>query len=235
MDAHSLLDRLFPEGHDIAFDAPFFSGTGHSRVGDVAVIGTVDEAAIGIELAHRMAGAVLEVIRRHPCRPILLLVDTRGQRMSHRDELLGINGYFAHLAKCVDLSRRRGHRVIGLVYARAVSGGFLASSLLADACYALPEAEISVMNLPAMARVTKIPLERLTELSATSPVFAPGVENYHRMGAITAIWSGDLADHLAEALAAPVDGDARRALGEAREGRRMARPVADRVRRDALV
>ena len=30
------------------------------------------------------------------------------------------------------------------------------------------------MNLPAMARVTKIPLDRLQELSKTSAVFAPG-------------------------------------------------------------
>ena len=180
-----------------------------------------------------MAGAVLEVVRHHPGRPILLLVDTQGQRLSHRDELLGINGYMAHLAKCLDLARRSGHRVLGLVYSHAVSGGFLASSMLADTCYALPEAEIRVMNLPAMARVTKIPLERLTELSASSPVFAPGVDNYLRMGAIEALWEGDLAACLAKALAAPVSGDRRRAAGEERQGRTLARAVADRVRRDA--
>ena len=82
---------------------------------DVAVIGTVDNTPIGVELALRMAGAVLEVVRDHPGRPILLLVDTQGQRLSHRDELLGINGYMAHLAKCLDLARRSGHRILGLV------------------------------------------------------------------------------------------------------------------------
>ena len=55
-----------------------------------------------------MAGVVLDVVRDHPSRPILLLVDTQGQRLSHRDELLGINGYMAHLAKCLDLARRQG-------------------------------------------------------------------------------------------------------------------------------
>ena len=89
------------------------------------------------------------------------------------------------------------------------------------------------MNLPAMARVTKIPLERLTELSATSPVFAPGVDNYLRMGAIEALWEGDLAACLAKALAAPASGDRRRAAGEERQGRTLARSVSDRVRRDA--
>lgn len=233
MDVTTLLDRLFPDGHDIAADGVYFDGIGRVFGTEVAVIGTVDNTPIGIELAFRMAGAVLEVVRRHPGRPILLLVDTQGQRLSHRDELLGINGYMAHLAKCIDLARRNGHRVLGLVYGQAVSGGFLATSLLADRCYALPDAEIRVMNLPAMARVTKIPLERLTELSASSPVFAPGVENYRRMGAIAALWQGDLAACLAEALAAPTDGDPRRALGEERGGRQLARKVADRVRHDA--
>ena len=139
----------------------------------------------------------------------------------------------AHLAKCLELARRSGHRTLGLVYGEAVSGGFLATSLLADVCYALPEAEIRVMNLPAMARVTKIPLERLQELSTTSAVFAPGVENYHRMGAIRALWDGDLSAHLAAALAEPEEGDRRRQDGEARGGRTLARTVADRVRRDA--
>jgi malonate decarboxylase gamma subunit len=235
MDARTLLDKLFPAGHEIVFDGLFFSGTGTGTGGttQVAVIGTVDAAPIGIELAYRMAGVVLDVVRNHPDRPILLLVDTQGQRLSHRDELLGINGYMAHLAKCLDLARRRGHRILGLVYSHAVSGGFLASSMLADTCYALPEAEIRVMNLPAMARVTKIPLERLTELSVSSPVFAPGVDNYLRMGAIEALWEGDLATCLTEALAAPASGDRRRALGEERQGRTLARLVSDRVRRDA--
>lgn len=230
MDAATLLAALFPAGHAIAFDKPFFSGVGSAISGPVAVIGTTDAAPIGIELAHRMAGAVLDVVCHHPGRPILLLVDTQGQRLSRRDELLGINGYMAHLAKCVDLARRSGHRVIGLVYSQAVSGGFLASSMLSDACYALPTAEVRVMNLPAMSRITKIPLERLEALSQTSPVFAPGVENYLRMGAIAALWDGDLSECLERALAAPIHGDLRRSLGKSRGGRVLAGDVADKVR-----
>jgi malonate decarboxylase gamma subunit len=47
--------------------------------------------------------------------------------------------------------------VLGLVYDQALSGGFITSGLIADACDALPEAEIRVMRIPAMARVTKLP------------------------------------------------------------------------------
>jgi malonate decarboxylase gamma subunit len=240
MDAKTLLDKLFPGGCEIAFDDLYFSGTGESARGKVAVIGSIDAAPIGVELAFRMAGEVLRIVSEHPAkqdlpaRPILLLVDTQGQRLSRRDELLGINGYMAHLAKCLQLARNRGHKIIGLVYSEAVSGGFLASSLLADRCYALPEAQVRVMNLPAMSRITKIPLERLEELSKTSPVFAPGVQNYLRMGAVDALWEGDLAACLVAALDTPTEGDQRRFRGEERGGRMLARSVAERVRHAAV-
>jgi malonate decarboxylase gamma subunit len=233
MDAKTLLEKLFPNGSEVAFDGLYFAGTGESAHGKVAIIGSVDAAPIGVELAFRMAGEVLRIVRDAPAMPILLLVDTQGQRLSRRDELLGINGYMAHLAKCLQLARHRGHKIIGLVYLEAVSGGFLASSLLADRCYALPEAQVRVMNLPAMSRITKIPLERLEELSQSSPVFAPGVLNYLRMGAVHSLWEGDLAQRLAEALAAPVEGDRRRQWGEERGGRLLARQVAERVRHAA--
>ncbi|WP_298428530.1 biotin-independent malonate decarboxylase subunit gamma [Rhodoblastus sp.] len=233
MDAKILLSRLFPTGFDVDFDGQFFHGTGESARGKVAIVGSVDAAPIGVELAFRMAGDVLTVVRDHPDRPILLLVDTQGQRLSRRDELLGINGYMAHLAKCLQLARNRGHRIVGLVYSEAVSGGFLASSLLADRCHALPEAQVRVMNLPAMSRITKIPLERLEELSTSSPVFAPGVMNYLQMGAVHSLWEGDLSQRLAESLDAPAEGDVRREWGEERGGRKLARPVAERVRHAA--
>ncbi|MFV3074977.1 biotin-independent malonate decarboxylase subunit gamma [Niveispirillum fermenti] len=234
MEPGQLIRSLFPDGDDIIFDGDFFAGVGRNGGQDVAVLGTRGGVYIGVELALRMAGMVLDVVRDHPGRPILLLVDTKGQRPSRRDELLGINGYMAHLAKCLDLARRKGHRTIGLVWSEAVSGGFLASSLLAEACYALPGAQVRVMNLPAMSRVTKIPLERLEVLSASNPVFAPGVENYRRMGAIRSFWQGDLARCLADALAEPAGPDRRRADGLLREGRLLAAGVADRVRHDPV-
>lgn len=236
MTITTLLDRLFPGGHDVAVEAPFFAGTGEAGGRTLAVLGTLDKAPIGIELAFRMAETVLAVVRDHPRRPILLLVDTSGQRMSRRDELLGLNAYVAHLAKCLDLARRKGHRIVGLVHGEAVSAGFLSSSLLADACYALAQAEVRVMNLPAMSRVTKIPLERLEELSRESAVFAPGVANYVAMGAVRGLWEGDLEACLVQALDDPADPsvDRRRIDGEARGGRRLARAVSTRVRHDAL-
>jgi malonate decarboxylase gamma subunit len=89
------------------------------------------------------------------------------------------------------------------------------------------------MNLPAMARVTKIPQERLEALARTSPVFAPGADSYYKMGALDGLWSGDLAEALRLALRPSDSVDRRRERGAERGGRSMAWAVARYVRRDA--
>lgn len=237
MDWQTLASQLFPQGHTVTEHGSFLSGSaqvvGAGGIFTVAVIGTTNHAPIGVEIALAQAQVVLQTVREHPQRPILILVDTQGQRLRYRDEMLGINSYMAHLGKCIALARCAKHKIIGLVYDQALSGGFITSGLLADACYALPDASIRVMGLPAMARITKVPEERLVELAQSNPVFAPGPENYLRMGGVEALWQGDLAALLAEALAdAPTKdgaGDQRSALGLARGGRKWAKPVIDTV------
>jgi malonate decarboxylase gamma subunit len=229
MNWRAAAQGLFPQGHDIVEDGGMLAGSG--RIGNDAfeVIGSTDHTEIGVDLALGMARRVLATVREHPRRPILFLVDTAGQRLRHRDELLGINRYMGHLAQCVGLARARGHRVIGLVYAQALSGGFLASGMMADICAALPDAEIRVMNLPAMARVTRQPEERLRALAAMSPVFAPGAINYVQMGAVDGLWDGDLADRLRDALGRADAHDRRSETGLARGGRLLAKTIAERV------
>lgn len=230
MDWKALAAQLFPDGHAITEDDNFLSGSAEVDGKPLAVIGTTGHTPIGVEIALAQAEAVLQTVREHPQRPILILIDTQGQRLRHRDEMLGINSYMAHLGKCIDLARREGHKVIGLVYDQALSGGFITSGLIADACYALPDATIRVMGLPAMARITKVPEATLVELAKSNPVFAPGPENYLRMGGIHGIWQGDLAGALATALAEVDASDRRRELGLARGGRKLAQPVAEAVR-----
>jgi len=229
MEWKKVSDMLFPAGHDIEQDGDLLTGQGRCGKHTVAVIGTTNHTEVGVELALAMAAAVLEVIRNHPARPIVFLVNTSGQRLRHRDEMLGLNGYMAHLAKCVEMARRSGHAIISLVYEQALSGGFLANGMMADVCAALPEAEIRVMGLPAMAKVTRISEERLTELSKTSPVFAPGAKNYLQMGGLAGLWEGDLSACLADALEHADASDQRRKLGLERGGRLFAEPVVKRV------
>jgi malonate decarboxylase gamma subunit len=224
-----LVGQLFGTAHGIEADADFLGGSAHLDGQTIAVVGTTNHAPIGVALALKQARVVLDTIAEHPGRAILLLIDTQGQQLRRRDELLGINRAMAHLGCCIDLARRRGHRVIGLVYDQALSGGFITSGLIADACYALPEAEIRVMRIPAMARVTKLSEAFLTELSASSPVFAPGVQNYVAMGGVRSVWSGDLRACLRDALVNAPTNDERAADGRTRGGRQLAAAVAEQV------
>jgi malonate decarboxylase gamma subunit len=225
----SLCTQLFGAHHSVVADGDFLSGEAEFEGQTLCVVGSTGHAAIGVALALRQARVLLDTMAQHPGRPILLLVDTQGQQLRRRDELLGINRAMAHLGCCVDLARKRGHWVIGLVYDQALSGGFITSGLIADACYAVPEAEIRVMRIPAMARVTKIAEERLTELSQANPVFAPGVQNYVAMGGVRELWAGDLPAHLRAALAHAPTLDERAADGASRGGRRLAAAVVQRV------
>jgi malonate decarboxylase gamma subunit len=229
MEWSTLATRLFGTAHGIAANGDLLRGTAQFDGRPLAVIGTTHHAPIGVALALAQARAVLDTLRDHPGRPLLLLIDTQGQQLRRRDELLGINRAMAHLGMAIDLARRRGHRVLGLVYDQALSGGFITSGLIADACDALPEAEIRVMRIPAMARVTKLPEAMLAALSESNPVFAPGVGNYVAMGGVRAVWEGDLAAALRAALRdAPTD-DRRAQEGAARGGRRLAAAVTQRV------
>jgi malonate decarboxylase gamma subunit len=229
MTLAELLDSLFPAGHRSTVEAGVIAGVGTRARGEVALIGTVEHAPIGVDTALALASHVLRVVRDEPGTPILLLVDNAGQRLSRRDELLGNNGYLAHLAKCLEVARVRGHRVLSLVYDQAVSGGFLAAGMIADRTYALPDARIHVMNLRAMSRITQIPLDRLEALCAGSAVFAPGVSSFHKLGIVEGVWDGDLAAALDEALEAPSNEDTRSETGRRRGGRMLAADIAGRV------
>jgi malonate decarboxylase gamma subunit len=80
-----------------------------------------------------------------------------------------------------------------------------------------------------MSKVTRIPLERLEALSRSSPVLAPGLENYVRLGGVASLWTAPLAAALESALARAGGPDRRAALGLERGGRTLAAPVGRRV------
>lgn len=229
MEWNTLATALFGPDHGITQDGDFLQGSVSFDGAALTVIGTTNHAPIGVRLALAQARVVLDTLAHHPGRAVLLLIDTQGQQLRRRDELLGINRAMAHLGMALDLARRRGHRVLGLVYDQALSGGFITSGLIADACDALPEAEIRVMRIPAMSRVTKLPEAMLTALSESNPVFAPGVGNYVAMGGVRRLWRDDLPAALREALAeAPVE-DRRAQDGATRGGRRLAAAVVQKV------
>jgi malonate decarboxylase gamma subunit len=241
MSKADIFDRLFgADAHQVRIDGHFVSGPARLAGRPVMVIGTWNSAAVDGDLALAVSRAVLDVVAEDATtgtrpRPIVFIADTQGQELSRREELLGLNGCFAHVARCVDLARRHGHTTLTLIHGQAVSGGFLAFGMLADRVCALPGAQVRVMDLRAMARVTKIDFERLQGLARESPVFAPGADNYWRMGAVHELWPEGAEDWDVRLAAALVEaetgppGDARATLGAERGGRTLAAAVAAEV------
>jgi malonate decarboxylase gamma subunit len=237
MTLDELLNALFPAGHETRVDAEgILYGNGASGDGQtVAVIGLVGQTPLGVEGALTLAGHVLTVVRQSPGRPIIVLLDAGSQRMRRRDELLGLNEYLAHATKCFTLAAMRGHRTVGVLFGTIAAGAFLATGLAQEWLVAVPGGNPMVMDLPSVARVTKLPLERLELLSKDTPVFAPGLAASVSMGAVAAVWEdGDLGSRLTAALHEPPGApDRRDQTGLERKGRRKAAEIARRVQDEA--
>ena len=234
MTLAEILLSLFPQGHQVVLEHGLISGRGTlPQAGPVAVIGVDGRTAVGIDEAARLSRQVLDIARDGGKTPILVLVDSDSQRMSKRDELLGLNEFLAHLAKCLIHADLQGHPTIGLLYGHTAAGAFIATALATRTLLALPGADPAVMDLPSMARVTKLSIEILQEKAKSTPVFAPGLDNLAQTGAVAAVLDPrrPLAEQLdAVLLAEPaVHVDRRDRLGQDRRGRPQAVDIAARV------
>ena len=232
MTLDDILVSLFPDGHEVRNDDGIIAGSATPRSGGkMLVIGVANRTALGVDEAIKLSGLVLESIDRDS-GPILVLVDSDSQRMSKRDELLGLNEFLAHLAKVLIHADMHGRPTIGLLYGHSAAGALLATGLATRVLVGLPGAEPAVMDLPSMAKVTKLSMAALEEKAKSTPVFAPGLSNLEQMGAVHMTWSDavSLAEQL-EALLAdmPVVQDRRGALGKERGGRLKAADIAERV------
>lgn len=238
MTLAELLNALFPKGHDTRMDAEgILSGTGSYGVNRTAkVVGVVNQSPLGIEGALTLSGHVLETIRNSPARPIVVLLDGASQRMLRRDEMLGLNEYLGHLNKCFLLAARQGHRTIGVLFGHIAAGAFISTGLAQDTLVAVPGGEPLVMDLPSVAKVTKLPLEKLETLAKNTPVFAPGLAYGPPIGSVTEVWdNGDLAERLIAALERPAGApDRRDEVGLERKGRLRAAEIAKRVEHEAI-
>lgn len=235
MNTELLLKQLFSKQLDYQINGYVIKGNAETEAGPVRILGTVNAAPINQEIAIELAGEILQLIQQQNKTPVVFIVDTQGQDLSRADELLCLNRTFAHLASCVDLLRRSGHANLAIIFGQAVSGGFLSYGLMANEVYALSDSQVKVMDLNAMARVTKIPVEKLKDLSQSSAIFAPGVENFYKMGAINAIWPDLESDWISQALLNQQQQlesyitDQRHIVGQQRQGRQLCNSVIEKV------
>lgn len=238
MTLADILASLFPVGHDVVQDHGLLLGAGPLKAGGrVTVIGVCDKTPLGVDEALRLSGHVLAALEPGGNEPILVLIDSDSQRMSKRDELLGLNEYLAHLAKCLIYADMQGRPTVGLLYGHSAAGAFLATALATRVLVALPGAEPAVMDLPSMSRVTKLSIDVLKEKAKSTPVFAPGLNNLAQTGAVFTIWDEktSLAEQLQTLLGSIQDaGDQRDRLGKHRNGRPKAADIAERVHDLAL-
>jgi malonate decarboxylase gamma subunit len=237
MTLDDILVSLFPKGHDIKNDKGVLLGSAPLGAGRTVVIGVAGRTPLGVDEAIRLSRHVLDAIEQGGEGPILVLVDSDSQRMSKRDELLGLNEFLAHLAKCLIYADMQGRPTVGLLYGHSAAGAFLATALATRVLVALPGAEPAVMDLPSMSRVTKLSIEVLKEKAKSTPVFAPGLDNLAQTGAVLAVWDEktSLAGQLETLLKdTRKSGDQRDRLGKSRNGRPKAADIAERVHDLAL-
>jgi malonate decarboxylase gamma subunit len=238
MTLDEVLASLFPSGHTVERGQ---SGTlnGTAKVegqSEVTVVGIVGGTPLGVDGAILLAGHVLAAVEAGGRAPIVVLIDTASQNMARRDELLGLNEYLAHLAKSLALAAVHGHRTVSVLFGHAAAVAFITTALSSQSLVALPGAEPSVMDLPSISRVTKLPLEQLNKLAKSTPIFAPGVEPLFATGAVTEIWAANeqLAPRFAVLLQQPVaTSDSRDRIGFERKGRLLAQKIAERVAGEA--
>jgi malonate decarboxylase gamma subunit len=231
MTLAEILDSLFPKDHAVAVHDGLVTGSGPFAGGRIHVIGVDGDTPLGVEGALALSRAVLDAVRAGDRAPILVAVDSDSQRMSRRDELLGLNECLAHLAKALLLADRSGHPTVGLIYGHSAAGAFIATALATRVLAALPGANPSVMDLPSVARVTKLPLDKLEAMAKSTPVFAPGLDNMVATGAVHVVLDPGrpLDTQIRDLIAGMPPGDVRDQLGEERGGRPVARNVAEAV------
>ncbi len=207
--------------------------TGYAQVGgkEVCVIGTCNGTYIDNGAALMLAAHVIDCIERHPKAPIVMLVDSAGQEPNRLDEMLGLASYFGHLLSCLEVARRKGHKLITIATGKAIGGAFICYGMFADRIYALDSASVGLMPIAAMSAVTKIPAPVLQKLSRTMPSLEFGAKPFALLGGVEEVWpsTGDLQARLAKAVASAATDDNRAALGKKRGGRKLALDIRNRV------
>ena len=233
MTLDELLNALFPAGHDTRVEAEgVLCGTATvAESKTVTVLGVVNREPLGVSGAIALASHVLETVRSSPGQPIVVLLDGKSQRMRRRDEMLGLNEYLAHLTKCFTLASRQGHRTVGVIFGTIAAGAFISTGLVQDKLVGVTGGNPVVMDLPSIARVTKLPLEKIEGLAKNTTVIAPGLSSEVPIAAIHEVREdGALSTHLQQALEGPASPpDRRDELGLERKGRLKAADIAKRV------
>lgn len=225
-----LLSSIF-SSHQTQVKNNVVAGSGVIQNNSFNIIGTIEDTSFGVDEAIEMAAQVLHIVKNSNKEPIILLTDVVGQKLAVRDEWLGMYAYFSHLLKCLHIARQNGNKLISIIYNQAIGGSFIAFGMMADRIVALKNTQLAVMWLEGMAKVTKIDIEILRAISQTSPVFAPGVENFKKLGGIHEVLDlNQVSAYLLNTLQEPnLHIDNRAQLGKLYGGRNVAYDLIETI------
>jgi malonate decarboxylase gamma subunit len=229
MNLRDLLTQLFPDGCKTVTADWLVTGEALASGKPVSILGTTNHTFIGVREVVILSEKFLDIAEQFPGRPIIMLVDNNGQRMALDEELLALPEYLAHLLKAEQAARMAGCKLIAIVYGTTVAGGFIGFGMGADRVVSVPGGETSVMKLEAISRVPKMPMEKLQALASKVSVFAPGSENFYKMGGLYEMWTDRFPERLQHLLSSDVSEDLRAKLGRDRGGREAAQSIIDDV------
>jgi malonate decarboxylase gamma subunit len=232
LSSRALLSKLFgASGKAIAVEKSLLTGYASVGATRVCVIGTCDGTYVDNAAALHLAAQVIDCIEHHPKTPIVMLVDSAGQEPNRVAEMLGLASYFGHLLSCLELARRKGHKLITVATGQAVGGAFICYGMFGDRIYALDSASVGLMPVEAMSAVTKIPVPVLTKLSKTMPSLEFGAQPFALLGGVQDVWKLDdgVAAKLEKAIASAAIEDNRAELGKKRGGRKLALDIRKKV------
>lgn len=184
-------------------DAPL--GDGSARF--IAVVPDADnrfprarENVVGLEQGWRLARAVREVVdadaRAQRRRPIVAIVDVKGQAYGYREEMLGIHLACAAAVDAYASARLAGHPIVALIVGPAMSGAFLAHGYQANRILALdaPGTMVHAMGKEAAARVTRRCVEALDALGETITPMSYSLAAFAKLGLLDCLIDGVDAD-----------------------------------------
>jgi malonate decarboxylase gamma subunit len=229
MKLEDLLTQLFTEGSNIVTTDWLVTGEATVAGKPISILGTTNHTFIGVREAVVLSEKFLDIAERFPGMPILMLVDNNGQRMALDEELLVLPEYIANLLKAEQVARLAGCKLIAIVYGNSIAGGFIGFGMGADRVVSVPGGETSVMKLEAISRVTKMPLEKLQALATKVSVFAPGSENFYKMGGLYEMWTDQFPARLQHLMVSDISKDLRVQLGQQRGGRGAAQSIIEDV------
>jgi malonate decarboxylase gamma subunit len=230
MNTESVLEKLFPQGYDTVRKSGVITGRALVGSSELSILGTVSGSSLNESTALTLSRSVLQTVRDASKRPMLFLVDWCSEVDDGNLDLRELTRSLAHLASCVDLARRSGFPSISIAVGDAAGSAYLSYGLMADRAFAIADASVRFMGLAAIAEATSLSHELLTQFAVRSPIIAPGVENYWRIGALDAVWSHPTPLLLKNAIEDISDSrDRRSAQGVLRGGRTEAARIAATV------